>query len=562
MLSSDDDDVQWEDFGKKILQDNVKIEDMDHFQKPCHQTKWNVINEDSNTLILTVELGSKESICSLSSADLRVAYPHICQYVLDRCLNNIKCGKHGHCVNNQTDFNCSCSFLYDGLFCEKCIVEPIKLLRITDRYSTTWIIVIQMLEILGVLEETIIDIDESAQYGVFAQILKRVFFVILIALRYYPTLASLQFQNFFTTTGESNDSGNANLNQQGCWNRFREYASSIYEWDKHFRFTTVAISTYIVAFIFLFHLTGTVILLYKTPTNSLIRCTKHLFEVILNIEVKEWSFQGEVIISAIITMIIYGIQLFLTIKNYRKCMGDLYNKYLEEPELCKKLKKREIIRKSTQYPSYLLLYLLGGAIGYIIPILVLYGLQKMIIQWIHKIFDYFDKREESDLNLKLNIFDSILLYLKLISGCFIGIIASIIRLSFSVLVNIIFMPRFDYCYLVEPLETLDSAHESFRAFLRLEILCTYPLINDFSPSVRLAPHGGTLVNRETPAVTQQDESRDAENNGNSNDRTTPTEQQSLLSQDSSLHRVYEPVSTNMTSADDEDLALALVGHEQ
>jgi len=38
-----------------------------------------------------------------------------------------------------------------------------------------------MFEILGVLEETVIDIDESAQYGIFAQILKRVFFVILIA---------------------------------------------------------------------------------------------------------------------------------------------------------------------------------------------------------------------------------------------------------------------------------------------------------------------------------------------------------------------------------------------
>jgi hypothetical protein len=61
------------------------------------------------------------------------------------------------------------------------IVEPIKLLRITDRWSTTAIIVIQMFEILGVLEETVIDIDESAQYGIFAQILKRVFFVILVA---------------------------------------------------------------------------------------------------------------------------------------------------------------------------------------------------------------------------------------------------------------------------------------------------------------------------------------------------------------------------------------------
>ncbi len=56
-----------------------------------------------------------------------------------------------------------------------------KLLRITDRFKTTAIIVIQMFEILEILEETVIDIDESTQYGVFPQILIRVFFVIIIA---------------------------------------------------------------------------------------------------------------------------------------------------------------------------------------------------------------------------------------------------------------------------------------------------------------------------------------------------------------------------------------------
>jgi len=235
-----------------------------------------------------------------------------------------------------------------------------------------------------------------------------------------------------------------------------------------------------------------------------------IFILFVYAEVKEWSFQDEVIISAIITMIIYGIQLFLSIKNYRKSIGDLYKKYSDDPELGKKLKNREIIRKSTQYPSYLLLYLLGGfficfhlillfsvtiknvvfthigssegAIEYIIPILVLYFLQKMIIQWLHKIFDYFDQRKENDLNWKLNIFDSILLYLKFISGktvfilyrsiqqkishfdviigSFIGIIASIIRLMFSVLVNIIFMPRIDYSSLVEPLHWLGKFTDS------------------------------------------------------------------------------------------------------
>jgi hypothetical protein len=55
-----------------------------------------------------------------------------------------------------------------------------KLLRITDRAETTAIIVVQTFEIFEILQETIVDIDESAQYGVFVQILARIFFVILI----------------------------------------------------------------------------------------------------------------------------------------------------------------------------------------------------------------------------------------------------------------------------------------------------------------------------------------------------------------------------------------------
>jgi hypothetical protein len=133
-------------------------------------------------------------------------------------------------------------------------------------------------------------------------------------------------------------------------------------------------------------------------------------------------------------------------KNYRKSIGDLYTKFSEEPDLGKKLKKREVIRKSTQYPSYLLLYLLGGfficfhlillfsvaiknvilifthigtstgTIGYIIPVLIVYGLQKIIIRILHKFVDHINKREESNLNWKLSTLDSIVLYLKLISG--------------------------------------------------------------------------------------------------------------------------------------------------
>lgn len=39
--------------------------------------------------------------------------------MLDICFANDVCGKHGRCINTLSGYNCSCSFLYDGLLCEK-----------------------------------------------------------------------------------------------------------------------------------------------------------------------------------------------------------------------------------------------------------------------------------------------------------------------------------------------------------------------------------------------------------------------------------------------------------
>ena len=73
------------------------------------------------------------------------------------------------------------NFLLRRILSILAIVEPIKLLQVTDRWTTTAIVIIQMFEILKVLEETMMDIDISAQFGILVQILQRIFFVILIA---------------------------------------------------------------------------------------------------------------------------------------------------------------------------------------------------------------------------------------------------------------------------------------------------------------------------------------------------------------------------------------------
>ena len=67
------------------------------------------------------------------------------------------------------------------------------------------------------------------------------------------------------------------------WNDVKDFLNSIYKWDKDFRYTTIVICTYTVATVFLFHLTGTMILLYRTPTNNCVRYAKQTFEFLLNI---------------------------------------------------------------------------------------------------------------------------------------------------------------------------------------------------------------------------------------------------------------------------------------
>jgi hypothetical protein len=84
-------------------------------------------------------------------------------------------------------------------------------------------------------------------------------------------------------TEANNNAENTNSDNKGCWNSIRKYVTSIYECDDKFRYTTMVICTYTLAYLFLFHLTGTIIVLYQTQTNSYIQYIKDIFEVMLHI---------------------------------------------------------------------------------------------------------------------------------------------------------------------------------------------------------------------------------------------------------------------------------------
>jgi hypothetical protein len=60
--------------------DHKTFENIADIRQPCYQIKWNVVDENSNVLILTIESELNQSICSLSNADYTLAYSHLCQY--------------------------------------------------------------------------------------------------------------------------------------------------------------------------------------------------------------------------------------------------------------------------------------------------------------------------------------------------------------------------------------------------------------------------------------------------------------------------------------------------
>jgi hypothetical protein len=91
-----------------------------------------------------------------------------------------------------------------------------------------------------------------------------------------------------------NETESENSQQRGFVNRILKYVSSLYIWDDTFRYTTMVVCTYTVAYLILFHLTGTTILLYNSQTNSYIRYIKETFQVTLHIGMFRRIFHDEI----------------------------------------------------------------------------------------------------------------------------------------------------------------------------------------------------------------------------------------------------------------------------
>ncbi|CAF4414183.1 unnamed protein product [Rotaria sp. Silwood2] len=75
------------------------------------------------------------------------------------------------------------------------LLPPIEPFRTGNRFTTATVFGIIAYEVLKIFEELLFSASEPAHQGVLVELLERIAVVILVGLRYYPVLASLQLRN-------------------------------------------------------------------------------------------------------------------------------------------------------------------------------------------------------------------------------------------------------------------------------------------------------------------------------------------------------------------------------
>ena len=137
------------------------------------------------------------------------------------------------------------------------------------------------------------------------------------------------------------------------------------------------------------------------------------------LEIKDKLFHTEIIVSAVITALIYGFQLFFSFKNLQKNIIEFRadGRHTFVPK--KNIKIEEAPFQAILYPGYLIRYTIGGfvitfhilifvavifrliwnyfhafkwVLDFILPMLILYALQSLITQGIGKLIANHNKR--------------------------------------------------------------------------------------------------------------------------------------------------------------------------
>ena len=169
----------------------------------------------------------------------------------------------------------------------------------------------------------------------------------------------------------------AEQEQRANQSRLRQLINYIYHTDDDFRFTTIAMCTYTVAVVFLYYLAATFVFLYTTRTTGHVAFLKFYFETTYNVgkfrffivccksssdrlDLGVFSFQTEIIISAVITGVLYATQLLIGAQNYKKHKLQLYKGFYVDIPPASKFKRDYIASHSVHYPGFLVGYMAWG----------------------------------------------------------------------------------------------------------------------------------------------------------------------------------------------------------
>jgi Ca2+/H+ antiporter len=150
------------------------------------------------------------------------------------------------------------------------------------------------------------------------------------------------------------------------------------------------------------------------------------FYSVLFLEIKDKLLHTEIILSAIITALIYSIQLFFGMKKYRKDITEYREKGLKSMIKERGISRNHARSKAIQYPGYVIRYTLGGfvitfhllifvtfiprliwrhfyAFGWILefllPILISYALQSLTAKLSSRLVDTHNQTDPESVNI-------------------------------------------------------------------------------------------------------------------------------------------------------------------
>ncbi|CAF1098078.1 unnamed protein product [Rotaria sordida] len=410
------------------------------------------------------------------------------------------------------------------------LLPPIEPFRTGNRFTTATVFGIIAYEVLKIFEELLFNAGQPAHQGVLVELLERIAVVILVGLRYYPVLASLQLRNIvarffsclyilcdivYTIVREGSCMGFLPLSGQYTVLEEAKLRRELGTW-----FIIYGLIKNIPHFFFLSYIGAEL-------------CVRFVYDSIY-VPVKKkkklddsFTLKREIILSAIITAIIYGFQLFIGMQNYKKHKLQLYKGiYLNVPST-DNFKRSSIASNSVHYSGFLVGYMAWGfvicfhlilliligikilslqirqielALAIIVPILVIYLLKMLSMASAGKFI--FIQKLDNKLNLKSRKTYAIFIYFSFFAGkfqqqkcndifvfffifedCFLGMASCIIRLIKATFLNVVFMARLDWSFLGRPLEKFDLGFAAYVSYLHMEVTYTNPVMLAFCYSL-------------------------------------------------------------------------------